>query len=71
MSLLVIFQRCRNLEAGDNQFLKSYWRDWESNPGPLVPQAKCLTTTPPLFPTESDNKLCEHIRNDTQVICFV
>ena len=36
--------------AGDSQSLKSYRRDRESNPGPLAPQAKSLTTTPPCSP---------------------
>ena len=37
--------------AGDNQSLKFKWRDWESNPGPLAPQAKSFTTRPPPFLT--------------------
>ena len=48
---LVVFQPHRDLEAGDNQSLKFKWRGGESNPGPLVPQAKILTTQPPLLPT--------------------
>ena len=47
---LAIFQPHRDLEAGDNQSLKSYMRDRESNPGPLAPQTKSLTTTQPLLP---------------------
>ena len=39
---LAIFQLYRNLEAGDNQTLKSKRRDLESNPGTLAPQAKSL-----------------------------
>ena len=48
---LAVFQPYRDLEAGDNQYLKSYPWDRESNPGPLAPQAKSLpvTTTPPLL----------------------
>ena len=37
---LAVFQSYRDLEAGDNQSLKFKWRDRESNPGPLAPQAK-------------------------------
>ena len=32
------------MEAGDSQCRKFKWRDRESNPGPLAPQAKSLTT---------------------------
>ena len=46
---LGIFQPYRNLEAGDNQSQKSLMQDRESNPRPLVLQAKSLTTTPPLL----------------------
>ena len=38
------------LKAGDNQSLKFKWRGVESNTGPLVPQAKSLTTRPPSLP---------------------
>ena len=41
-----VFQPYRDLEAGDNQSLKFKWRGRESNPGPLAPQAKSLTTGP-------------------------
>ena len=34
---LAIFQPYRDLEAGDNQSLKSKWWGRESNPGPLAP----------------------------------
>ena len=34
-----LFQSYRDLEAGDNQSMKSYWRDRGSNPEPLAPQA--------------------------------
>ena len=44
---LAVFQPYRDLEAGDNQSLKFKWRCGESNPGPLAPQAKSLTTRPP------------------------
>ena len=44
---LAVFQPYRDLEAGDNQSLKFKWRDLESNPGPLTPQAKSLTTRSP------------------------
>ena len=44
---LAVFQPYRDLEAGDNQYLKFKWRGGESNPGPLAPQAKSLTTRPP------------------------
>ena len=43
---LVVFQPYCDLEAGDNQSLKFKWRGGESNPGPLAPQAKSLTTQP-------------------------
>ena len=46
---LVVFQPYRDLEAGDNQSLKFKWRGGESNPGPLAPQAKSLTTRPLLL----------------------
>ena len=39
----------RDFEAGDNQSFKFKWRDRESNPRPLAPQAKSLTTRPPPF----------------------
>ena len=48
---LAVFQPYRDLEAGDNQSLKFKFRDRESNPGPLVPQAKSLTTRPPPLPS--------------------
>ena len=44
---LAVFQPYRDLEAGDNQSLKFKLRNLESNPGPLAPQAKSLTTRPP------------------------
>ena len=47
---LAVFQPYREWEAGDNQSLKFKWRDLESNPEPLAPQAKSLTTTPPPLP---------------------
>ena len=47
---LAAFQQCRDLEAGDNQSLKFKWRGRESNPGPLAPQAKSLTTRQPPLP---------------------
>ena len=47
---LAVFQPYRDLEAWDNQSLKFKWRDRESNPGPLAPQAKSLSTRPPLLP---------------------
>ena len=46
---LPIFQSYLDLEPGDNQFLKMKWRGRESNPGHLAPQAKSLTTRPPLL----------------------
>ena len=48
---LAVFQPYGDLEAGDNQSLKFKWRDRESNPGPLAPQAKSLTTTTHPLPT--------------------
>ena len=47
---LAVFQPYRDLEAGDDQSLKFKWRDRESNPRSLAPQAKSLTTRPPPFP---------------------
>ena len=47
---LAVFQPYRDLEAGDNQSLKFKWRDRGSNPGPLAPQAKSLTTRLPPLP---------------------
>ena len=47
---LAEFQAYCDLEAGDNQSLKFKWRGGESNPGLLAPQAKSLTTRPPLLP---------------------
>ena len=44
---LTIFQSYRDLETGYTLSLKSNWRDPGSNPGPLTPQAKSLTTLPP------------------------
>ena len=44
---LAVFQPYRDLEAGDNQSLKFKWRGGESNPGPVAPQTKSLTTQPP------------------------
>ena len=52
----MIFQPYRDLEAGDIQSLKSQWRDQESNPGPLAPQAKSTTTTLPRLPPAHDNE---------------
>ena len=44
-----LFQPYCDLEAGENQSLKFKWRGRESNPGPLTPQTKSLTTRPPLL----------------------
>ena len=49
---LAVFQPYRDLEAGDNKSLKFKWRGGESNPGPLAPQAKSLTTRPPPLPSK-------------------
>ena len=38
--VLTVFQLYHGLEATNNQSLKLKWRDRESNPGPLAPQAK-------------------------------
>ena len=53
---LAVFQPCRDLEAADNQSLKFKWRDGESNPGPLAPQPKSLSTRPP--PLRSHTYTC-------------
>ena len=52
---LAVFQPYCDLEAGDNQSLKFKWRGrvTVSNPGPLAPQAKSLTTRPPPLPNLS------------------
>ena len=42
--ILAVFKPYRDLEAEDNQSLKSKWRDRESNTGPLAPQAQSLIT---------------------------
>ena len=48
---LAIFQPYLDLEAGDNQSLKiQVARPGIEPPGPLAPQAKSLTTRPPLLP---------------------
>ena len=47
---LAVFQPYRDLESGENQTLKFKGRDRESNPGPLAPQAKSLTTRPVPLP---------------------
>ena len=47
---LKIFQSYRDLEAGDTISLKFKWGDRKSNPGPLAPHVKSLTTTPPPLP---------------------
>ena len=47
---LAIFRPYLDLEAGDNQFWKFKWRGRESNPSPLAPQVKSLTSWPPLLP---------------------
>ena len=44
---LAVFQPYRDFEAGENQSLKFKCQGRESNPGPLTPQAKSLTTQPP------------------------
>ena len=38
-----------NLETGDTQSQKLKWWDLGPNPGPLAPQAKSLSTPPPLL----------------------
>ena len=46
---LAVFQPYGDLQA-DDQSRKFKWRGEESNPGPLAPQAKSLTTRPPPLP---------------------
>ena len=46
---LAIFQPYLDLEAGDNQFLKIQMARPGIEPRPLAPQAKSLTTRPPLL----------------------
>ena len=48
---LAVFQSYHDLEAVDSQSLKFKWWGGESNPGPLTPQAKSLTTRPPPLPS--------------------
>ena len=50
VALIAVFQPYRDLETGDNQSVIFKWLGGESNPGPLAPQAKSLTTRPPLLP---------------------
>ena len=45
-----IFQPYIDLEAGDNHSLKIQVARPGIEPGPLAPQAKSLTTRPPLLP---------------------
>ena len=59
---LAVFQPCRDLETGDNQSLKFKWRGGESNPGPLAPQAKSLTTWPNAAPKFKNVKHYKHTR---------
>ena len=47
---LAVFQPYGDLEEADNQSLKFKWWGGESNPGPLAPKAKSLTTRPPQLP---------------------
>ena len=48
---LTIFQSwIFNLEAGDNQSLKSKWREPGLNPEPLAPQGNSFTTLQLLLP---------------------
>ena len=58
---LAVFQPYRDLEAGDYQSFKFKWRGGESNPGPLAPQAKSLTTRPPPLPEsvlDNSGRIC-------------
>ena len=54
---LAVFQPYRDLEAGDNQSLKFKWRGRQSNPGPLAPQVKSLTTRPPPLLVRTKGKI--------------
>ena len=45
-----VFKPYRDLEAGDNQSLKVQVARPRTNPSPLAPQAKSLTTRPTLLP---------------------
>ena len=53
---LAIFQPYLDLAARDNQSLKFNWPGRESNPGPLAPQAKSITTRLPLLPYDAVEK---------------
>ena len=64
---LAVFQPYRDLEAVDNESLKFEWRGGESNPGPLAPLAKSLTTRPPLPPIPPPPPL---VRNFTENVFF-
>ena len=46
---LAVLLPYRDFEAGENKFLKFKRWGGELNPGPLAPQAKSLTTWPPLL----------------------
>ena len=64
-------QPYRDLEAGDNQSLKSYRRDRESNPGSLAPQAKNLATTPPLLRRHSASQLLvQPVHEGSPILCY-
>ena len=70
---LAVFQPYRDLEAGDYQSLKFKWRGGESNPGPLAPQAKSLTTLPPPLPIitiASDAKDCRTVSRIYKYTCI-
>ena len=49
---LAVFQPYLDFEAGDNQSLKIQVARPGIEPVPLAPQAKSLTTRPPLLPIE-------------------
>ena len=67
---LAVFQPYLDLEARDNQSLKFKWRGGESNPGPLAPQAKSLTTRPPPLPIYpgTDTVVCDV---EIEIVAFV
>ena len=58
---LAIFQPYLDLEAGDNQSLKIQVARPGIEPGPLAPQAKSLTTRPPLLYVLFKKYLCIYL----------
>ena len=68
---LAIFQPYLDSEAGDDQSLKIQVARRGIKPGPLAPQAKSLTTRPPLLPCAQMKIIHKHIVfPNFDFICF-